>query len=331
MDPELARRGYRLGRDSKDWKVPWAQRDILESGPSRDNVVPMLYRPFDVRHTYYTGKSGGFHCRPRPEVMRNMLQENLALCVGRAGHVVGAETWNLCLCSPCVTDFNVFYRGGNVNFPLYLYPDGERELFTAIEASQRMPNLSPKPLAALKAAHCRHPKPEQVFHYVYAVLFAPAYREKYAEFLRTDFPRVPFTSDARLFGEVAALGQRLTELHLLRSAELDPPAARFQGQGDGRVAKGTKAGLRYDPADQRVYINKSQYFAPVPQAVWVYRVGGYQVCEKWLKDRKERILGSDEVRTYCRIAAALKLTIEIQQDLDALYPKLEESLLPIAL
>jgi len=331
MDPELARKGYKLGRDARDWKVALAQKDLIDSGPDRQNVVSILYRPFDRRHTYYTGTSRGFLCMPRPEVMRNVLQENVALCVGRAGQVVGTESWNLCFCTTFVTDFNLFYRGGNLVLPLHIYPNSERDLFAAMGPAERSPNLDPKLLKALKAAHCRYPTPEQVFHYVYAVLYAPTYREKYAEFLRTDFPRVPFTGDAGLFAKVAKLGERLTELHLLRSTELDTPAARFEGQGDGKVAKGTKAGLRYDPNDQRVYINKTQHFAPVPQDVWDYRVGGYQVCEKWLKDRRERRLSMEEIKTYCRIVTALGLTIDIQQALESLYPAIEESLLPIEL
>ena len=168
-----------------------------------------------------------------------------------------------------------------------------------------------------------NPTPEEIFHYVYAVLYAPAYREKYAEFLRMDFPRVPFTADAELFQKLAALGARLTALHLLKSPELDPPACRFEGEGDSRIAKGRKAGLRYEPGEQRVYINATQYFAPVPEAVWTYQVGGYQVCEKWLKDRQERRLEVDDIRTYCRIVTALKLTLGIQQEINALYPQAE--------
>ncbi len=284
MDPELARKGYRLGKDSQDWTVARAQQDIRESGPRRDNIAAVLYRPFDIRHTYYTGESGGFHCRPRPEIMRNMLQENVALVTPKRVEHVGA--WHHAFVADVLADHVcVSLKTIDYVFPLYLYPNGERDLFAAMEPSERTPNLHPKLLDALKAAHCRYPTPEQVFHYVYAVLHAPAYRDKYAEFLRGDFPRVPFPKDAALFNKVAKLGERLTELHLLRSTELDTPAAHFGGQGDRKVAKGTKAGLRYDPAEQRVYINRSEHFAPVPQAVWDYRVGGYQVCEKWLKDR----------------------------------------------
>jgi len=114
-------------------------------------------------------------------------------------------------------------------------------------------------------------------------------------------------------------------LHLLKSPDLDPPAARFEGQGDGRVAKSKSQGLRYDAVAQRVYINQSQYFAPIPAAVWEYQIGGYQVCEKWLKDRKERRLDLDDIRTYCRIVTALQRTIAIQGDIDAIYPTAEET------
>jgi len=321
MDPELARQGYMLGKDARDWKVTLAQKDLLDSGPTRESVVPLLYRPFDVRHTYYTGRSRGFICMPRPEVMRHMLAgENVALITPRQHKdEFGALTTDAIGAHKSVAAYDINYY-----FPLYLYPSADRDdLFAHHEPSERKPNLNPKLVAALSEAYGRKPSPEEIFHYVYAVLYAPAYRQKYAEFLRSDFPRVPFTADARLFQKLAALGARLTALHLLKSPELDPPSCRFEGQGDSRIDKGKKAGLRYEPGEQRVYINATQYFAPVPEAVWTYQVGGYQVCEKWLKDRQERRLEVDDIRTYCRIVTALKLTLGIQQEINALYPQAE--------
>jgi len=145
-----------------------------------------------------------------------------------------------------------------------------------------------------------------------------------------DFPRIPFTSDGALFLKMAQLGERLAGLHLLTSPELNPPASRFEGEGDGRVVKGKKEGLRYEPAEQRVYINAAQHFAPVPEAVWTYRIGGYQVCEKWLKDRQDRRLELDDIRTYCRIVTAVKRTIDIQTEINALYPEIEKGVLSLA-
>ena len=319
MEPELARQGYELGTDVRDWKVEFAQQDLRDSGPARKRVVQVLYRPFDVRYTYYTGRSRGFICMPRHEVMSHMLAgENMALCVGRQGHVVGSGEWNLVYCSQNVEDFNLFYRGGNVNFPLYIYPFGPEQ------TSVRQSNLEHGLVASLTKAHGRAPAPELVFHYVYAILYAPTYRARYAEFLRTDFPRVPFAKDPGVFAQVAALGARLTALHILDSPELDTPTCRFEGYGDGVVAPTKTQGFRYDPDAQRMYINKTQYFGPVPVEVQDYRIGGYQVCDKWLKDRKNRGLDLDDIRTYCRMVTAIQATLGIQEDIDGLYSLAEK-------
>jgi hypothetical protein len=330
MDPEMAREAYGLGKDARDWKVEFAQKDLLDSGPTREKVVPVLYRPFDIRHTYYTGHSRGFLCMPRPEVMSHMLSgENIALLVSR--QVI--SDFRHTFVSNKITNFNNIDTAGRFgsgyNLPLYLYPATDHgDLFAHLESTERQPNLDQRLIAALAEVYGRQSSPEKIFYYIYAVLYAPAYRQKYAEFLRMDFPRIPFTSDGELFLKMAGLGERLTGLHLLKSDELNPPACRFEGEGDKRVGKGKKEGLRYDPAEQRVYINATQYFAPVPEDVWTYRIGGYQVCEKWLKDRQGRRLELDDIRTYCQIVTALKLTIDIQGDINLLYPGIEIRTLP---
>ncbi|HID09766.1 MAG TPA: hypothetical protein EYP17_00495 [Candidatus Latescibacteria bacterium] len=125
--------------------------------------------------------------------------------------------------------------------------------------------------------------------YIYAVLYAPSYREKYAEFLRIDFPRIPFTRDPELFGRLASLGTRLVDLHLLRAEELNPPPARFQGEGDGKVAKTKGQGFRYKPGE-RVYINPGQYFEP-------------------------------------DLLSHSHYPIEVQEEIDALYPRMEEEVI----
>ncbi len=331
MDPEMARQGYKLGKDAQDWKVTLAQKDLRDSGLKQEKIVPILYRPFDARYTYYTGRSRGFICRPRSEVMRHMLAgKNLGLCIGRQGHVVGAGEWNLIYCSQRIEDFNLFYRGGNVNFPLYLYPSTvPKDLFAQQEPAERKPNLNPELVAALAKAHGKQPSPEAIFHYIYAVLHAPAYRNKYAQFLRTDFPRVPFTVDRKLFDKLADLGSRLVALHLLESPELDPPACRFDGEGNAMVARTKAQGFRYDPDEQRMHINRTHYFSPFSPEVYHYRIGGYQVCEKWLKDRKERRLHTTDIRTYCRMVTAIERTITIQQQLDDLYPNVEKKFVQV--
>ncbi len=328
LSDDFIRQGYAL-KDTRGWKLPEKRQKLHSMDDWREYCVQCLYRPFDLRWLYYHTDMVDWG---RPDVMRHMLAgENVAIAVGRAGQVVGSAEWNIVSCTVQMTDLNLFRRGGNNLFPLYLYPTADRaDLFAHHEPSERRGNLNPKVVAALAEAYGREPTPEEIFHYVYAVLYAPAYRAKYAEFLRMDFPRVPFTADAAVFSELAALGARLTGLHLLKSPELDPPACRFDGAGDGCVGKGRKEGLRYDATEERVCINGTQFFAPVPKEVWEYQVGGYQVCEKWLKDRRERRLDLDDIRTYCRIVTALKLTIGIQQEIDALYPQAEEEAIALS-
>lgn len=265
---------------------------------------------------------------PRPEVMRHMLAgENLALITSRLTkgetfrHAQVTQNIAEVICMSPKTSNNGFV------FPLYLYPTADRDdLYAQHESTERQPNLNPKAVTVLAQAYGAELLPQEIFHCIYAVLYAPAYREKYAAFLRMDFPRVPFTSDAKLFRKLATLGEKLVALHLLKSPDLDPPACRFEGEGDSRVGRDRKTGLRYDPDLERVYINAAQHFAPVPEAVWTYKIGGYQVCEKWLKDRRERRLELDDIRTYCRIVTALGLTIAIQAEIDTLYPDIEKKI-----
>ena len=333
LDPNLSddviREAFKL-RNNRDWKLEQKRKLIQQDKDWKKKVVPCLYRPFDVRWLFYHYHAIDFG---REEVMRHMVRENLALCIGRAGQVVSQESlWNLVFCSMLPEDFNLFYRGGNVNFPLYIYPGIPKEdlLSTHGFNRDRKPNFSSRLLDALEKSHNKEPVPEGIYNYIYAVLYSNVYRERYAEFLRIDFPRIPFTKEYELFQKLAALGEQLVDLHLLRSSELDPPIARFQGEGDNRVQTG-KNGLRYDAERQRVYINEAQFFEGVPPQVWEYMIGGYQVCHKWLKDRKDRCLTLDEIKTYCRIVTALSKTAAIQVEIDKLYPQVEKTLLPIHL
>ncbi len=325
MESEIARSAYNLGKDTRDWKVKLAQKDLIDSGLDRKKIVPILYRPFDVRYTYYTGKSRGFLCMPRPEVMQHMIQENLGLCIGRAGQVVGLEKpWNIVFCSKYIEDLNLFYRGGNVNFPLYLYPSSDKNhLFEeSDEQNEKVPNLNPELINQLNETYKINVAPEEIFYYIYAVLYSNIYREKYAEFLKIDFPRIPFTSDYNCFKRMGELGRKLTNLHLLSSSELDNPISKFRGQGSGMVEK-----TKYNEEDMRVYINDDNYFDNMKKAVWEYQIGGYQVCNKWLKDRKSRSLSLTETGQYCKIVTAIARTIELQQTIDNLYQKVEKDII----
>ena len=325
LDNELARMSFNLGKDVRDWKVEFAQKDLIDSGLDKNKIIPILYRPFDIRYTYYTGKSRGFHCMPRPNVMRHMmLGENLALITSR---MTKGETFKHAQVSRNIVEVICMSPKTSNNgfvFPLYLYPDpDQKDLFSDLEESkERKPNISEKIFSALSETYKTKPNPEDIFYYIYAVFYSNTYRTKYAEFLKTDFPRVPFTKDKRLFKKLAEYGKRLADLHLMQSPELDSPVAKFQGTGDKRVDK-----IKYDKKGERVYINNDQYFEGLEENIWQYQIGGYQVCNKWLKDRKGKVLSLDDIKHYCKVATAIKHTINIQKSIDEIYNEAEKELI----
>jgi hypothetical protein len=181
--------------------------------------------------------------------------------------------------------------------------------------------------------------PEDVFHYIYAVLHSPTYRERYKEFLRIDFPRIPLTSDLELFEALCQKGADLVALHLLEpsygAASWNRDKAqpnlfhnvnvRYPVPGDDVAEKGhpkyippgdRTPGSRESLQEGRVYINRGQYFEGVPPEVWEFHVGGYQVCEKWLKDRRGRKLSYDDKEHYKKIVMALGETIRLMREID---------------
>jgi predicted helicase len=323
MDEDLARLSYSLGKDTRDWKVNLAQKDLRDSGVDRKKITPILYRPFDIRYTYYIGKSRGFHCMPRQNVMRHMMQENLGLIVNKQIRINKIQhTW----ITNSIVDLHII-ETANASaylFPLYLYPDpDQKDLFSHLkESKERKPNISEKIFSVLSKTYKTKPNPEDIFYYIYAVFYSNTYRTKYAEFLKTDFPRVPFTKDKHLFKKLAEYGKCLADLHLMQSPELDSPVAKFQGTGDKRVDK-----IKYDKEGKRVYINNDQYFEGLEENIWQYRIGGYQVCNKWLKDRKDRVLSLDDIKHYCKVATAIKHTINIQKSIDEIYNEAEKALI----
>ena len=309
LDIESARIAYDLSKDSSDWSIDLAQKDLLDSGLNSENIRPILYRPFDIRHTYYTGKIKGFHSRPRNEVMQHFDKDNLGLILGRQGQVVGSgPLWNLAFVSSKLIDNNIYYRGGGVLLPLYLHPDPHSEDFLA--AKETKANLKPELLTAFTKLGI---SAETIFHYIYGILYSNTYRQRYDEYLKIDFPRIPITKDSQLFQQVAELGKAIADLHLMQSSELDTPIAKYQGNSDNdRVEK-----VIYQESQRRLYINPDKYFEGVSPEAWNYHIGGYQVLHKYLKDRKGRIM--EDPIYYCRIVTALSKTIEYQAKIDEIY------------
>jgi predicted helicase len=318
LEPEAARERFRLGKDVRDWSVARAQQDLREAGVPNESakarIVPILYRPFDVRYTFYTGRSRGFHCMPRPEVMRHLLAgENVALITLRQ-QSRDAEWRNVGITNTLAESSVIsnYTREIGYVFPLYEYPKTKSEQGALLPHEGREANLNAEYLQELAGVLGQTPVPESVLGYLYAVLHSPAYRAQYAEFLKRDFPRVPLPPDKATFNTLAQFGSALIDLHLLRDPALRTLSCKYPVAGDHRVER-----VEYDEKAGRVWINGAQYFEPVSPEVWAYRVGGYQVCHKWLDDRKGTTLSYDERLTYQRIVTALERTLALQAEIDA--------------
>lgn len=323
LDPEMSNDQARekFLREGDKLSVEKVRKSIRDDGQWYEAFTHCLYRPFDVRPIFCHEEVIE---RSRKEVMRHMMcGENLGIAIGRAAQVIDPGPWNIIFCTRHITDLNLYRRGGNCLFPLYLYPDPDKNGDLFENGTERHVNFAPRFIADfekklgfkfiddgegdLKKTF----GPEDVFHYMYAVFHSPAYRKRYAGFLKIDFPRVPLTSDKKLFRSLKSRGKELVGLHLMESEALNDPITKYPKPGDDEVEK-----VRFDEKDKRVYINNDQYFDGVPSEVWEFRIGGYQVCEKWLKDRKGRKLINEDLTHYQKIVVALKETIRLMDEID---------------
>ena len=342
------RRRYSL-RPSSSYD-PEAKRNALQYDAKAIRLC--LSRPFDHRSVYY---QPGFTSRPVADVMAHMLRPNLALIAARQTK----ETFAVLATRLIAMHKIVTVYDRSSLFPLYVYPgtgdtiSRDQRIEEAVKAAvvsglgaaaqerlrlavkelfpnaeyPRWPNLDPLSLADLQQRLGLRflPDgqgdladtfgPEDVFAYIYAVLHCPTYRTRYADFLKRDFPRVPFTSNRELFANLALKGRDLVALHLMESPMLETLITSFPEPGSDKVER-----VAYNDNQRRVYINKIQYFDGVPKQVWEFHVGGYQVCEKWLKDRKDRKLDNNDLTHYQKIVVALHETIRLMAEIDALVP-----------
>jgi predicted helicase len=307
-------------KNTGEWTLRDARADIKDIR-WKEYIRSYSYRPFDERYICYIPS---LIERDRIDLMQHMIdQNNFGLSLTRR---LRDPIWQHIYVTQFITDKTLLSSRDNCYFfPLYLYPERDKKgLFRTKGEHSREPNIIPDIFNSLSKAYKKEVSPEEIFYYIYAVLYSETYRTKYAEFLKIDFPRVPFTKDYQLFKKMSDYGNRLVELHLLKSPELDSPIAKFHGKGDNRVKK-----LKYDNKAGCLYINKEQYFEGISQDVWGYQIGGYQVCDKWLKDRKERLLSLDEIQTYCRIATSIQKTIEIQKVMDEFYNDIEREIISL--
>ncbi len=301
-----------------------------KADPTEFQILPCLYRPFDHRFMIYSRFTFD---RPRAELQHHILAGSPALITTRqTKELFGVfVTTDATAQHKLVATYDTSYLA-----PLYLYPNGklpDDDLFVREEAEEekRRPNFGAAFIddfcARLKVKFVpdglgkpskRQVGPELIFHYAYAVFHSPAYRERYAEFLRTDFPRLPLTSDYDLFRELAGFGGTLVDLHARNQA--DGSAIGYPINGDNVIEE-----VRYEPPlntgkDRhagRVWINDKQYFDGVAPEAWSFPIGGYLPAQRWLKDRTGRTLSYEEKEAYPRIVVALSETGRLMREIDA--------------
>jgi predicted helicase len=272
-----------------------------------------MYRPFDSRYIYY---ERGLTSRPAFNVMQHMLNDNLALLSCRQQssfdfqHVfISNELVQVCTVSLQTKETTYV-------FPLYLYPDEN----ILDKTEQRRPNLNIDIVNAImekvnltftieKQETENTCAPIDILDYIYAVLYSNKYRQKYKEFLKLDFPRVPYPENSQQFYSLSAIGSMLRNLHLMESITPDKDLAIFPVAGSNVIES-----IKYK--EGKVYINKTQYFENVPPETWDYYIGGYQPSQRWLKDRKGRTLDFSEKEHYQKIIVAISNTINLQAQID---------------
>ena len=337
LDDETARIKYDLGKDVRDWQVNFARKDLQDNYPNKGNITKISYRLFDDRYTFFTGKTKGFHCYPRNEIMKHFINgDNLGLLsVNRQPQNNPTSYYFLTkniFSTGCIRSDSV---GIDSVFPLYLYPETTNQK-SLLEEVVRTPNLKMEivnqiseklgiPFVAEKSPSFGGVgevfAPIDILDYIYAVLHSPSYREKYKEFLKIDFPRVPHPKDQKTFFDLVALGSELRQIHLLESEIVEKYITQYPEDGNNEVGKihfeiTDLKGFENSLALGNVHINESQYFANVPDVAWNFYIGGYQPAQKWLKDRKGRELGYEDILHYQKIIVALTQTDRLMKEID---------------
>ncbi len=305
---EEFRKKYGTGPDTQYWNIDNAKTDVLNAKESGELIIqPILFRPFDKRYFVYTGKTNGIVQRPLSDISKQMLFENIGLVVPRQTKL----DWCHAFVSNNMIDGNLtssarLYGAGQL-FPLYVSKERDGNL-------QIVPNFNESILTKIEEGLCERIKPEELFDYIYAVLYAPSYRKRFNEFLKIDFPRIPYPTDATLYHNLAEKGKELRQLHLMVGTDNWDCEAGFPvTDGDNMVTE-----IKYDEAHERVYINKVRHFSDVPSSAWNFYIGGYQPAQKWLKDRKNHLLTGDDVEHYEQIIHSLLQTERIMQEIDSL-------------
>ncbi|MHC5200782.1 type ISP restriction/modification enzyme [Myroides sp. LJL119] len=318
LDEDSIRNKYKTEKkESRDKKILFAKDNVINFGIKGEYLKEIYYRPFDIRYTYHTNKSKGFLAYPVFKIMSHFHKPNLGLIVSKKSRQLSLGYVSI---TKNITDLHILDSAADSTniFPLYIYND---LIQTSVKVKlERTPNLNfeivneiadklgltfTNEKEAIEGAFA----PIDILDYIYAVLHSPKYRETYKEFLKIDFPRVPYPTDQKQFWELVALGKQIRELHLLESDKINDFTSSYPESGNNIVGKPIfKEG--------KVFINETQFFNDIPEIAWNFYIGGYQPAQKWLKDRKGMELSFDDIRHYNQMIVALVETNRLMKDID---------------
>jgi predicted helicase len=334
---EVCRHFNLVIKDNDKWDAVQTRKQV-----SPEDIINQIksiqYRPFDNRKVFY---NPFFVARTNTKVLGHFIKDNSGLIICRQGQAVGGDEWNVVFTCKYLTDQNIYRRGGGTIFPLYLYNDSELTIKfnNSNQIQDRTPNLKLEIIQQIadnlnltftneKETTKNTFAPIDILDYIYAILHSPAYREKYKEFLKIDFPRVPYPKDATTFWQLVKLGGEIRQIHLLESPTVEKYITQYPIDGNNTVDK-ISFEINYeiingdtitnlDPIYPlgRVYINDTQFFQMVPEVAWNFYIGGYQPAQKWLKDRKGRKLDFEDILHYQKIIVALTETDRLMKEID---------------
>lgn len=312
-DDEIATK-YGL-KDNRDWKISQARERIQNDADWKSKITRCAYRPFDSRPCYFSKVAMDY---PRNELIQNVLnRDNYILGIGKSGQAVGDIEWCLATVTNLPIDANFFRRGGVNAFPIYIYPPNDE--LTLDGAEGRVPNIDTTTVSIFEKSVGLKFVPEssesneefsplEVLDYIYAVVHSRRYRNENAEFLKVDFPRIPYPVNKEKFWGLVESGASLRKLHTMEFTS-DSFATTYPNDGSNAIEN-----VSFN--DEKVWINADQYFQGVTQQVWEFHIGGYQPAQKWLADRKGLKLTFEDTQHYRKLIYSLTETLNIMEKLE---------------
>jgi predicted helicase len=317
LDKEKARERFNLGKDTRDWKIDYAKKDLVPNkvnnkNPDFKKIIKYQYRPFDIRYTYFTGKSRGFHRFPGGKIMKHFnLGDNIGLVTCRQ---LSHNKWEHANITNLVSDITFISsrtKESSYVFPLYIYTfddNTERNHNLNIDIIKNIENIINLKFVNEKTNDNKTFAPIDIVDYIYAIFYSNKYREKYNKQLLIDFPRIKYPKNVDEFIRVVNLGEKLRNLHLMKNKE-NNTKINYPVVGNNEIVK-----IVFK--EEKVYINNTQYFEKIDLEIWNYFIGGYRPAYQWLKERKGEKLSYEKIQHYMDIIYILSETINIQKEID---------------